>query len=130
MNSTGFVEWFLNLGTHYPDLVALCVGALSGTAAAVLLEMFAFPLIWTKRQKKGAMVLSTILISLALSSVLWGALDGADTAKLRWITSLCVAILNPFLTVWAAKVLTHYVPWFNSVWALAITNENEHDPLP
>lgn len=130
MNSTGFVDWFLNLGIRYPDLVALAVGMLAGTAGAVLLEMFAFPLTWTKRQRKGAMVLATILISLALSSILWGALNSAASAKLRWIASLCVAILNPFLTVWIAKVVSHYVPWFNSVWALVINDDNEHDPVP
>lgn len=126
----GFIDWLLNLGAAWPDLLSLFVGILSGTALSVLFETFICPEKWPRRMRQGYTVLIAIAGSVVLSSLMWGVMDPADTGKMRWVVSTCVAIPSPFVMVWLSKVLSRYVPWINSVWSLDPPDPNDHDPVP
>jgi len=129
MEST--VNWILNLGAAWPDLLSLLVGILGGTALSVLAELFAIPEEWSRRHRKGATVLVAIAGSIVLAALMWGVMDPADGGKMRWIVSTCVAIPSPFVMVWLSKILSRYVPWINSIWSLdPPERDDQHDPVP
>ena len=114
-----FLDWIVNLGSHYPDLLCLAVGSLVGYTLTVMVESYFLPVAVTPdsiRKQKGLTFLFCWLVSGAASAILWVFLDPADPPAMRIAVSYVVGVLSfpgyPFL----AKVATSIWPRVGSAW--------------
>lgn len=113
-------DWFLHLGEHYPDLVALVVGTLVGYVFTAMLERYFFPMPIdpiAKRRLQGLTFILCWLSSGTASAILWVAIDPQDPLSVRLSVSYVVSILSfagyPFL----AKVATGIFPKIGTAWS-------------
>jgi hypothetical protein len=117
---TRWVGQLIDLGNHYPDLLALLAGSLIGYTFTVMFEAYFLPVTTVPaelRRQKQVTIIVCWLVAGAASAILWVFLDPRDPPSMRITVSYLVAILAfpgyPFL----AKLATSVWPKVGSAWS-------------
>lgn len=114
----GWANGFASFGVHYPDLVAILCGTMSGWCSGALAEMYFVPVTWTVREQKACSSLLTVFVSWLAAALMWGVVVPLDPGEKRWIVAGVIAPISPFTYVLVGRLLTRYLPNFWSVWAV------------
>jgi hypothetical protein len=115
----GVVDWLLNLGTHYPDLLILVVGSAVGYALTVALERYFLPVVQDPgaiRAQQGATFIFCWLTSGTAAALLWWALDPLDRMAVRVTVSYLVGVLGFFGYPPLVRWLTAKFPDIGTAW--------------
>ena len=114
----GWANGIAGFGVHYPDLVAIACGTMSGWCSGALAEMYFVPVRWSVREQKATSALLTVFVAWLSAALMWGALVPLDPGEKRWIVAGVIAPISPFTYVIVGRLLTKYFPSFWSVWAV------------
>jgi hypothetical protein len=112
-------NYFLNIGSHYPDLTSLVIGNLSGFVLTLALELYFMPEVTDlaqKRRQQGYTFLFCWVVSTGASALLWWAIDPKDRFGERLTVSLVVSVLGFFFYPLLARYLTAKFPAIGSAW--------------
>lgn len=112
------MSWIIRIQaliTQYPDATALALGALFSWAPGLVLETWFLPEAWPARKTKQVTLSITVAIAFIISTVLWHLLDPADKNSIIGLVSFISALSAPIVHIVAAKIITHYVPYVDSV---------------
>ena len=103
------INWALNIGTNYPDLVAILVGTCAGVIMGVPLETWFIPETWPRRKQQGVTFLLTIGMSWVFSVAGWSQIDPKDPLRVDIVWSFLAAPiawwLYPKVGAWITKRL-------------------------
>jgi len=113
------INWALNVGSHYPDLMCLMVGSLSGYLLTVVLELWFLPTVTepdAKRRQQGYTFLFYWLMATGASSIMWWAIDPVDQFHVRLVVSLVVSVFGFFGYPMIARALSAKYPSIGSAW--------------
>jgi len=113
------VNWLLNLGQNWPDLVALGTGSLVGYVFTAMIELYFLPILTNeaeKRRQKGLTFLLCWFASTACSTILWAFMDPKDPVAMRVSVSCIVSILSFAGYPLIAQVATNFFPRLGSAW--------------
>lgn len=118
-----YVNQALAFLQQYPALLAIILGTFASWTAATLLEQVFLPTHWSPRELKQATVMANLVFGTAISAITWHFLAPKDPRGFRIAVSFTCALISPFSYVWVARVLSHYIPWFQSAWQLSPPQE-------
>lgn len=102
-------------GTKYPELSAMVAGSALSWAPGLILETWFLPTTWPDRKVKQVTLAITVGVATAVSAVLWHWFSPADKKGLVWLVSGAAALSAPAIHIAAARILTHFFPYLDSV---------------
>lgn len=112
----GVVDYLLALGEHWPDLLAVVIGWVSGWGLATGVEYFLNPSL-PARLQKGYVWLVNVACTTVVGSVVWHQLDPADLWALYIVGSFGLSFAGAALYPTVARLVTRVVPAVASVYA-------------
>lgn len=114
------VDYVLSVGEHWPDLLAVVIGWLSGWGLAAGVEYFLSPAL-PDRLQKGYTWLVNVACTTIVGSIVWHQIDAADKATLYIICSFGLSFAGAALYPTIARLVTKVVPAVASVYAKQAT---------
>ena len=115
MDIKGWADWVLALIGQWPDTTALVIGAGLSWAPGFILETWFLPVTWPDRRMKQVTLSVTAAVALLTSYVIWRSLDSSDTKTMTLVVCAAAACAAPFIHMAVAATITHFFPWFDSV---------------
>ena len=114
-----YLNKLLDLWVHYPDLIILILGTAVGFLLTTALERYYLPTVTdpdAKRRQQGLTFLFCWGMSVAMSELLWWALDPADSVRIRTVVSVTTGVIGSFFYPALARYLTAKFPIIGSAW--------------
>jgi len=112
----GIVDYLLAVGEHWPDLLAVVIGWLSGWGLATGVEYFLSENLSAKLQK-GYVWLCNVACTTIIGSVVWHQLDPTDLWALYVLCSFGLSFAGAALYPTIARLVTKVVPAVASIYA-------------
>jgi hypothetical protein len=103
------------LGHRYPELAAMVAGSALSWAPGLILETWVLPVTWPDRKVKQVTLGVTVAVATTVSALLWHWFAPLDKKGLVWLVSGAAALSAPVIHLFAAKILTHFFPYLDSV---------------
>lgn len=112
----GVVDYLLALGEHWPDLLSVVIGWVSGWGLATGVEYFLSPSL-PDRLQKGYVWLINMGCTTIVGAVVWHEIDPADGWALYVMASFGLSFAGAALYPTIARLITKVVPAVASVYA-------------